>query len=70
MTDDRTLTDADVEAIAKKLKEQLATELKLEVGGGVLAFVRTWTVRLMIAAMIYFAAVSQGWVTPPHMPHN
>lgn len=70
MSEDRTLTDADVKAIAKEMKDLLATELKLEVGGGVLAFIRTWTVRLMIAAMIYFAAVSQGWVTPPHMPHN
>lgn len=70
MADERTLTDADAEAIAKKLKEQLANELKLEVGGGVLAFVRTWAMRLMIAGMIYFAAVSQGWVSPPHLPHN
>lgn len=70
MADERTLTDADAEAIAKKLKEQLANELKLEVGGGVLAFVRTWTMRLMIAGMIYFAAVSQGWVSPPQLPHN
>lgn len=69
MTEERTLTDADAEAIARKLKEQLAKELKLEVGGGVLGFVRTWTVRLLIAGMIYFAAVAQGWVSPPTL-HN
>lgn len=78
MTEKRTLTDPDVaalaealaEPVAQKLKEQLATELKLEVGGGVIKFLRTWMLRLMIAGMIYFAAVSQGWVSPPHIPHN
>ena len=47
-----TLTEADAEMIAEKLRERLAVDLKLEVGSAVLRWARKliWTLLLMLFA--------------------
>ena len=47
-----TITEADAELIADKLRERLAMDLKLEVGGAVLRWIRKvgWTLMLVLFA--------------------
>lgn len=52
MDPNRTITDADAQAIADALREQLAKEFKLEVGNSVIV----WAKKALIGALIIFAA--------------
>ncbi|WP_143040705.1 hypothetical protein [Paraburkholderia caballeronis] len=55
MNEERTLTDADVEALAAKLEENIARRLYLNVGKGVLAVAWKWVVLGVIMLGAYGA---------------
>ena len=56
MSNERTLTDADVEAIALKVKDLIMRDLQLETG----KTVWTWIKRVVIAMLVYAALVGAG----------
>lgn len=56
---DRTLSDADVQAIAAALESRLADRLVRGAGNGALAFVKKLLVWAVISLFIY--AMAHGW---------
>jgi hypothetical protein len=50
---DRSLTEADVKAIVSELKTQLVKDFQLEVGKGVLGWVKKALILLLILAALY-----------------
>lgn len=53
MSDDRNLTDTDVEAIVAELKRQLVADFQLEVGKGMLGWVKKVFWWLLLIAAVY-----------------
>lgn len=53
---DRKITDADAKAIAAELKQQIMEDFKLEVGSGVLV----WVKRALVVFLIYLAVVGMA----------
>ena len=53
MSDDRNLTDTDVEAIVAELKRQLVADFQLEVGKGLLGWVKKIFWWLLLLAAVY-----------------
>ena len=51
--DNRNITDSDAKAIATELKKQIMEDFKLEVGAGVLI----WVKRAVIVLLLYLAVV-------------
>lgn len=63
----RLLTDEDVSAIVTELKTQLVKDFQIEVGKGVLGWVKRAAILLLILAAVYGFAKT-GWLpkmTPP-----
>jgi hypothetical protein len=56
----RTLTDDDVEAIVDGLRNRIFTDLQLEVGRGVLVWLKKAVVMLMLVFAAYGLAHSVG----------
>lgn len=59
---DRLLTDDDVKAIVSELKAQLVKDFQVEVGKGVLGWVKKALVLLLILAALYGVS-GTGWFT-------
>lgn len=58
MSDPRNLTDADVEAIVAKLKNELVEDFYGDLGRGVWAFVKKALIGLLLLLAIYGVASS------------
>lgn len=59
MSDPRNLTDADVEAIVAKLKNELLVDFYGDLGRGVWAFVKKALIGLLLLLAIYGVASSR-----------
>lgn len=59
MSDPRNLTDADVEAIVAKLKNELVEDFYGDLGRGVWAFVKKALIGLLLLLAIYGVASSR-----------
>lgn len=59
--DERTLTEDDVKAIVSELKSQLVKDFQIEVGKGVLGWVRRAAVLLLILLAVYGFSKT-GWL--------
>lgn len=55
---ERTITEADAELIADKLRDRLAKDLQLEVGGAVIKWIRK--VALTLVLMIFAYGIGTG----------
>jgi hypothetical protein len=56
MTEKRTLTDADIDAITEKLEERVIERFQINVGKGILNAVWKWFIVALIAVAAYGAA--------------
>lgn len=61
MSEERSLTDDDVKAIVAELKTQLVHDFQMEVGKGVLSWVKRAAILLLILAAIYGFSKT-GWL--------
>ena len=68
MTDDRNLTDQDVEAIAMRLKEAIVEDFKLDVGNTVVSWFKKTAIAVLIALAIHGAGVDKAALQ--HMVHQ
>jgi hypothetical protein len=62
MSDERTLTDGDVRAIATELKIQLLTDFKLDVANGVLVWVRKAAILFLLYLAITGIVGEKSWI--------
>jgi hypothetical protein len=57
----RTLSDADIDAIALRLKEHFVKDFYTDIGRGVWGTVRKGLVWIILAGCVYFAAKGQSF---------
>lgn len=60
MSDDRNLTDADVKAVAEEVRRGLIEELHLEVGKGVIGWIKKVVTAALIVAALYLYSIVNG----------
>jgi hypothetical protein len=61
VAENRTLTDGDVRAIVSGIKEEIAKDLKLEVGGALLRWLKAAFFGLIIAGAVWGFAHANGY---------
>lgn len=62
MDDNRSLTDADVEAIVARLKAQLVNDFYGEIGKGVWALIKKWLLAVALILAVYGIAHDRNFL--------
>ena len=70
MSDDRNLTDADVEAIVAELKEQLVTDFYGGVGRGIWGWVKKALFVLLFLLALQGIAGDRSWINQVLAQHR
>lgn len=70
MSEDRNLTDADVEAIVAQLKEQLVTDFYGEVGRGIWGWVEKAVLVLLFVLALQGIAGDRSWINQVLAQHR